>query len=195
MIMKYLIFSMLLCFFSQPENCTFKSGAIQTGNWELEKISRNNLEFKNGIIVKTNLYDLTYIKTLYTNSGTPYLIMSGKSCEKCDENPSIFVHNPENGNFDVNEVNKYVYPGKLFDYLGGKIIFSSRLFIGNCSNENISLIWMQKFYTNTDSTIKENFFVLSLLDEAIKESLYDNFILDENNFCIELEGKDFTSEP
>lgn len=71
---------------------------FQRNDWEINEITENVLKFNNGKMIETNLYNVGYVKTIYTNQKTPYLILSGKSCEKCDENISIYIHNPEKGN-------------------------------------------------------------------------------------------------
>ena len=167
---------------------------FQRNDWEINEITENVLKFNNGKMIETNLYNVGYVKTIYTNQKTPYLILSGNSCEKCDENISIYIHNPEKGNLDVTKSNKYIYPGNLYDYFDGKLIFSTKLFIGSCGKENESLIWSQYFHKNNNIIIK-NFFVLTFSEEGIKESLFENFDFDEDSFCNQLEGKDFVSEP
>jgi len=194
MITKHIIIAILVMVFSFPLDCSSRNNIVEDNDWAIKKITKNVIEFKNGKTVKTNLFELGHIKTIYSQNNTPFLILFGKSCDSCDENLSIFIHNPKKGDFDVRKSNRYIYPGNLFDFFSEKLLFSSRLFIGTCGFEVVNLIWEQSFFDDTNTAVK-NYFVLSFNDDVLKETVYNDFNLNHNTLCYELEGKDFMSEP
>src|SRR5690242_10009961 len=41
--------------------------------------------------LKTNLFDLSYLGTLKSNEGEPYFLFSGRPCQNCLEDRSVFA--------------------------------------------------------------------------------------------------------
>ncbi len=80
---------------------------------------------------KTDLYDLKYLGYLKTNLKEPYFILSGRTCDSCDENISIYVWSPSSGNLEaIQNKHQYTYPGKEFHFLNGKLLFESKMYFG-----------------------------------------------------------------
>jgi len=170
-----------------------------SSNWYFDKIIGQTIYFKFNKQFKTNLYDLKYIGQLKTKSKAPYLILSGRNCNECDENISIFIHSPSDGPMK-NEARqtRYSYPGKELDYATNKLIFESRMFYGDClNNKNESVVWLQK-NLNEKGVFENELLTVEVINDSLKETSKK---VDSLNFekyipkCKELPGTSMTSEP
>lgn len=167
--------------------------------WYFKRIIGQTLYFKNNKRFKTNLYDIRYIGQLKTKHKDPFLILSGRSCDSCDANLSVYIYSPSDGPMK-SEVNQaaYSYPGKVFDYANNKLIFDSRMFYGNCStNDTSCVVWTQK-QLNDNGRFEYRIFTVKVDDDTLKESVkkVDSLILTKtSDRCRELPGIDVTSEP
>ena len=192
---------MQVCFWTLLFSCNFSSRQIETenSNWGIKKIGMDTIFYNNGRTTKTNIYDLKYIGTLKTKRRSPYIVLSGKSCDDCDENISIFLFSSDNRVLNNTLYRKYSYPGKEYDYLEKNLLYESRVFFGNCQFDSIqSIIWYQKQYTN--SGIDSSIFIVQVIDDTLKsEKIAYNkmkkksFNLNKN--CKEIHGVDVSSEP
>jgi hypothetical protein len=172
---------------------------IPDSAWYFEKVIGQTLYFKNNKTFKTNLFDLHYIGQLKAKHKAPYLILSGRNCNECDENISIFIHSPSDGPMK-NEAEQitYSYPGKEFDYATNKLIFESRMFYGDCIvNTNECIVWVQK-KLNDNGVFKNSTLTVEVNNDKLKESIEskDSITLKKLFLkCKELPGINVTSEP
>lgn len=167
--------------------------------WKFEKVVGQTIYFSNAKQFKTNLYDLKYIGQLKTENKAPYLILSGRSCTDCDENISIYIHSPSDGQMkSETEQSRYAYPGKEYDYMDKSLLFESRMFYGDClKGKGSCVIWVQK-QLNEKGVFENNTFILEIFNDNLKETTIKNDALLKdllNNKCTELSGIEITSEP
>jgi hypothetical protein len=171
-----------------------------TDDWTVNKVEGQTVFFKNGKQFKTNLYDLTYIGQLKSKTKAPYLILSGRSCNECDANTSIYIHSPSDGNMkEESTQTRYTYPGKQEDYLTGQSVFESRMLYGSClNNKSNCVVWVQKFLDEKKQW-KQNAFVVEVYNDTLKEYLLESNLPDIQtmlkNGCKEVAGKVQTTEP
>ena len=175
-------------------------------NWDVKKLNNQQILFENGKSIDTHLYDLTYIDQIDVGEKV-YLIISGRGCEQCDANLSIYVHSPTDGDM-LKEANqpRYTYPGSIYDPFSDEVIFSSELYYGNClPDEGPGLIWVQKSSNSTGDELKESIFILDLKNDSLTErkigstdslsSIKENVEIElTQGNCFEIEGITQTAE-
>lgn len=182
---------------------TFMSPQIKNGDeWIFDKIAGRVLKFKNGKAYNTELYNLSYIGQITNGSNAPFLIFSGRDCDECDANTSIYIHSPANGHLNVqNGENSYTFPGTEKDYENNKPVFKSRVFYGQVLPGVKGVIWYQEQLMENNSWQKSTFLVN--LDGGVKkettskgvEKLKLTLQLLAQGSCKEIKGVDYTSEP
>lgn len=199
---------LLVCSCGSGENQatqTGKSGEIQITDeakkpWDVVLVREPIIYFRNQEILRTYLYDLKYIGQLQSGNKAPYLIMSGRSCKDCDENTSIYIHSPDDGEMkSYGEQPRYSYPGKEYDYLTNDLVFESRMLFGDCLQDYPnSVVWIQKFI-NDQNDWEKSTFIVQVHNEKLREiNIVDESIFNEvekSPSCQELEGIDTVSEP
>src|SRR5258708_16499554 len=98
-------------------------------DWVFNKVDSTRLLFSNGKIVETNLFNLTYIGQIALAHKAPLLIFSGRECQGCDANISMYMHSPSDSQLEVEfGKNRYKCPGKESDYFTNKLFYTSRAF-------------------------------------------------------------------
>jgi hypothetical protein len=108
-----------------------KAQAPSNNGWNIQSVTGSTLKFKNGDTYDPNLYQLKYIGQIPNDNKAPFLIFSGRNCDECDANISIYIHSPANGKLVVgNGENTYAYPGKQTDFESKKLVFEGRVFMG-----------------------------------------------------------------
>jgi len=171
-------------------------------SWDFLKTDGTMLIFKDKTRLNTRLYEMNYLETLSDSSNNPYFVLSGNTCKDCDENIGIFLLCPDDTLKPLSKLFKYSYPGKEYDYENNKLIFESKLYIGNCisNNNNICLIWVQK-ESNENNKINSSVFIVDMYNNNIRErsvlpnsNEYDKILL-EIKTCKEIQGIETTSEP
>jgi hypothetical protein len=177
------------------------SNAQSSNDWVFKKVAGSKLLFKNGKNLETKLFELKYIGQIPTKNSAPYFIFSGRDCNECDENISIYVHSPSNGNLRVeNGGNRYRYPGTEKDYATGKIVYNTRAFYGQILKGLFGIIWYQKELTD-DGKMKPSVFFCQIENGTKKEipsfkgNLSETVDLMKRGDCTEIQGLNFTSEP
>jgi hypothetical protein len=183
---------------------TIKSGMVEThtppddNTWIFDKVVDKTIYFKFNKKFTTNLYDLKYIGQLTTKNKAPFLILSGRGCDECDANISIYIHSPSDGPMkDESAQPRYGYPGKEIDYANGDLISESRMFYGDCLNNRNSVIWLQKTLME-NGKFESSIFSAEIVDGKLKETSKVVDSLSLKNYipkCKELPGTKFTSEP
>ena len=176
--------------------------SITNEAWILDRIEKSKIIFKNGKIVDTHLFELTYLGQIAVINKAPYLIFSGRDCDECDASISIYIHSPDDGNIDVEMgKNRYDYPGNEKDFATDSIIHSSRVFYGQILNNITGIIWYQKVLL-TDKSWGRSVFLIDLTNNKKKEvtlkdigQIQQTLVLLKQTKCVEIKGKDYTSEP
>jgi len=171
-------------------------------SWNVIKTDSSYLVFDDNSRINTKLFDLKYLETIKDNKGNPYFIISGRTCYACDENSSIIVYSLEDTAKSLKDIHKYTYPGEIYDYLTNELIFSSKLFIGNCIDKDstTSLIWLQS-YRNEQNKFDTGMFIVDVYNgNKIEKYLKSQTIEFRDNLkilhnCHEIKGIEMTSEP
>ena len=177
------------------------SESVQSNNnsWEVTAVKDKKIFFKNGKLLNTYLYDLKYIGQLSSYNKAPYIIMAGRSCENCDENISIYIHSPSDGEMKPHGKQiRYSHPGKELDAETNELIFESKMYFGNCLKKYPnSVIWTQKFLNDRDEWQK-SIFIVQIDNDTLREiNIKNTSILDEikiGTACKEVEGVEMTGE-
>jgi hypothetical protein len=181
------------------------AGNAQTplnSKWDFQSSSGSVLKFKNGKTYDTHLYSLEYIGQIPNGNKAPFLIFSGKDCDECDANISIYVHSSANGKLSIdNGANRYQYPGKEKDYENNELVYESRSFYGQVLKNTFGLIWYQKDLMD-NSKWKKSIFLIQINNGVQKEMLLteadqlnQTLVLLKKGLCKEIKGINYTTEP
>ena len=105
------------------------------------------LALPDGSKFKTTLYGLKIIGQLKTVRKLPYYILSGIGCNGCDANTALYIHSPSDGPMkNEGEQTRFYYPGRELDYQLRKLVYTGRVFLGNCiSGHPGAIVWFEKF--------------------------------------------------
>ncbi|NNE98649.1 MAG: hypothetical protein HKN25_06480 [Pyrinomonadaceae bacterium] len=172
--------------------------------WVFKKTEGQQIIFENGKKINTRLYELKYLRSLVTETGTTFLILSGRGCTECDANIGIYIHNPADGDMKGEaEQMRYAYPGKISYYEDNSLIAESRMFAGNCLPDKTNMvIWYQK-ELNDDKEWESSAYIAEIINEelvgkTLEKELPDIKVslgLKKAKKCFEIKGIDRTSEP
>ena len=103
----------------------FKSGFAQS---DYDKIVGQTIFLKNGKEVKTEIFELKFLGQIRADLNSTYLILSGRPCDFCDANVSIYIHSPSQEDKSLNKNSpSYSFPGKLYYYLDNSLILINSL--------------------------------------------------------------------
>jgi hypothetical protein len=173
-----------------------------TTKWLFDKAQSSKLVFKGGQTFETNLYELEYIGQIPADNKAPYLIFSGRDCNECDANISIYIHSPSDGILVIDHgQNRYQYPGTEKDYETDSVLYISRAFYGQVLENVKGVIWYENRLLENGKMGRSVF--LSRIDHgSLSDTIYEDLgKLDETinllkkGHCCEIEGRQFTSEP
>src|ERR1700756_200051 len=105
-----------------------------------------DLILPDGSKFRTTLYELKVIGQLPTAKKLPYFILSGRGCNECDANTSIYVHSPSDGPMkNEGKQPRFPYPGRLSDNEADQLVYESRMFYGNCLPDYANaVVWFER---------------------------------------------------
>ena len=175
----------------------FKSGFAQS---DYDKIVGQTIFLKNGQEVKTEIFNLKFLGQIRDNLNSTYFILSGRPCDSCDANISIYIHSPLQKDKSLNKKSpSYSFPGKLTYYVDNSLIFESRAFFGEVLPDRYGIIWFQKERDDQKKLINSVFFVEiikgKIVEKRQNESLVSTLEQVKINKAFEIIGMDQTSEP
>ena len=187
---------------SQETNPERKQEGKADAEYRYIKISGDTIFFTNGQHYKTHLFETEFIGLIDVVGKAPYLIYSGRDCNECDANISLYVHSPDDGVLDVsNGQNRYVYPGKVMHYETGELIYESSCYYGEVLNGIKGVIWYITDHGEADS-IYHHTFLLNGKGTELQDTLWKSIktlseteALFKAGKCKEIAGETFTSEP
>jgi hypothetical protein len=171
-------------------------------DWTFDKVDGNKLVFKSGQTFETNLFELEFIGQVSVDNKAPYFIFSGRDCDECDANISIYIHSPSDGQLVVGHgQNRYEYPGTETDYMTDSILCISRAFYGQVLENINGVIWYENRLLENGNMGR--FIFLARIDNgSLKDTSYiDNGSLNQTiqlikkGLCKEIEGQQYSSEP
>jgi hypothetical protein len=170
--------------------------------WIFSKVDSSRLLFANGRVVETSLYELTYIGQIPLEHKSPLLIFSGRDCDGCDENVSMYMQSPSDGKLEVEfGKNRYQCPGTETDFETDKLLYTSRAFYGQVLENTNGVIWYENRLMENGNWQHDVF--LSWMDHDIRrDTMYysgidsnQTFALLKQGLCKEIKGRRYTSEP
>ena len=193
----------------------FSTGAFSaTEEWRIKSIKSNysvavpflkptntEIEFNNGIIVKTNVIEFDILSFITSKDGVKFIIYTGRTCTECDMRTSIYINALSSKEYSSK--NRYGYPGKLKYYLDGTLIEESRMFYGECLKQgDPTIIWYTR-YLGEDKAWHNIVYDIDFngkeIDENKNNLSYEKLTLTEdlvkNRKCFEVTGRDRYSEP
>jgi hypothetical protein len=172
-----------------------------TIDWTFDKTQGSQIIFKDRRSFETNLFGLEYIGQIVTEKKSPFLIFSGRDCNACDANISLYIHSPTDGELIVaNGQNRYHYPGTEKNYQNDSVVYRARTFYGQVLKGIKGVIWYQD-QLDESGKMTHSIYLVHLSDQKRDTSFLDNVSLKETldylkqGLCKEIEGHDDTSEP
>lgn len=133
-----------------------------------------------------------------------YAIIAGRSCVQCDENTSIYIYKiarPGNGAASGNEgpagADRYTYPGQYLDYASRELVEKTRMFYGNCYENQPALLWLSE-YRDDGGWVKSEYLIVfgeEGLQHRYNENRQPSVFYIENRGCVELPGITAETEP
>jgi hypothetical protein len=180
--------------------CEAQSSA--QGNWNFKSVSGSIINFDNGNAFNTHLHELKYIGQIQNGNRSPFFIFSGRDCDECDANISIYIHSPINGKLSIEYgKNRYQYPGKERNIEDNSLTYKGRAFYGQVLKNTIGVIWFEEQLMENNSWEKSTYLV-KIINGKKKEISYKNSTqltetlqLLKQGLCKEIKGIDYTSEP
>jgi hypothetical protein len=179
-----------------------KEKIVSSNKWIFDSVVGKTLKFKNGKEFSTEIYELKYIGQVENGSKAPFLIFSGRDCDECDANITIYIHTPADGLLvsDYGQ-NRYGYPGVETDFEENTPLYKAQAFYGEVLPGVKGVVWYQNTLTENDTWEKSTFLV-TLINGKKKESIIkgiekQQLTLDllSKKSCQEIKGIDYTSEP
>lgn len=187
---------------STDTNTMLPDSVLVNPNYIVSRVASDTIFFTGGNFFKTGLYETEYIGKVDVGNKAPYLIYSGRYCNECDANLSLYVHSPDDGTPDVsNGNNRYAYPGKVSHYETGKPVTDTRVFYGEVIGRKKGVIWYISEYTETSDTVRTSQMILVSESEPVSyqwkghAALTSSVQLMNTGRCFEIPGREFTSEP
>jgi hypothetical protein len=180
-----------------------KKQDVKIGNqWIFDKVEGSVLKFKGGKAFNTNLFELKYIGQVENDNKAPFLIFSGRDCDECDANISLYIHSPANGKLNVaNGENQYGYPGTERDFENKSLLYKARAFYGDVMPNIKGVVWYQEL-AMVNGKFKKSLFLVKLDGVVKKEVVLKNtgqlqstLGLLAQGRCKEIKGHDYLSEP
>lgn len=172
------------------------------GEWVFDEVSGSVLKFKNGKEFNTNLFELKYIGEIENGKETPFLIFSGRACDECDANISVYIHSPSNGHLEVaNGENRYQYPGTERDFENDSLLYKAKAFYGQVLPGIKGVIWYQEQLME-DNSWQNSIFLINLNKGLKRDTVFKDtgdfkltLGLLKKDYCKEIKGFDYRSEP
>lgn len=159
------------------------------------------------ILDSLNLYEKRLIGEIVLSENKWYIV-SGRSCNNCDENISIYLF-PENSQMvkskkPIKVTDRFTHPGKVYHYTDKKLIYESSTFFGKCfDNFDNVIIWVERGINDETNEWEESLYFIQLYNNTTIESWIDVELvllkeidkhIAEGN-CFEIEEINQISEP
>jgi hypothetical protein len=171
-------------------------------SWSVDNVTGSIIKFRNGTVFDTHLYNCKYIGQVPNDNTSPFLIVSGTDCDECDENISIYIHSPSNGQLKVeNGENRYQMPGTERDFETKQLLYKARAFYGEVLPHTRGVLWYQEQLMENNSW-RRSLYLVSLIHGVKQENelkdrgrLQQTLELLKQGRCKEITGTNYLSEP
>jgi len=145
--------------------------------------------------LETHLYHLKPMGKIQAASqhSLPHIIFSGQTCADCNEDPSLYVFQP-----DHNKPTVLSYPGRILDPHSRATLSESRGFYGRClGRENDVLIFFQREKVDRKSRLQSSVLIVEAEDQQLSESLIEKKLPSlqgvlkrvKQKSCFEIQGR------
>ncbi|HTB06705.1 MAG TPA: hypothetical protein VK806_07085 [Bacteroidia bacterium] len=169
--------------------------------WEYKTIDSSYIVFKSGYKFDTHLYNLSYIGQIQL-PGIPYLIFSGRDCNECDANISIYIHQPDKPITVADGQNRYEYPGTLRDFESDTLYTTSRAFFGEVFKGIKGVVWYEHSLLEKGG-YGDLIYLSKVNGDSKKDTGFDDngsyltqtLTLMKEGKCQEIKGMDLKTEP
>ena len=178
--------------------------SASVGKWDIKKIKGSTLYFKNGKSLDTKLHDVKYVGKLNLKEQSPLYIVSGVTCQDCDEYRAVFLYSPAESKQQLTpEYAPYDFPGREFSEADSALVYESRMFYGNVLPDVPSgIIWYQNMLTE-DGIMEKSVYLMRIEEGKVSEkmllenlpSIETTLKLVAQNKCKEVQGVDTVTEP
>ena len=203
--MKSILTTLILIILSTPVHADDNSWRIKSikENYAIEVpflLPTNTvIEFANGHMAKTDVVEFKLIDSFNIKDDN-YIMYSGRTCTECDMRTSLYISSSSNDEYSTEQ---YGYPGKITYYLDGSPLQESRMFYGQCLNEDEITVIFYTYYLGTDEIWHKSVYDIDFEENKViknpEEIPYDLLSTTEElvkkGICQELDGKDGHSEP
>jgi len=181
---------------------TIKKDSLSQTDWTFDKVSDTKLLFIDGKSFDTKLYELKYIGQIPADKKAPFFVFSGRDCDACDANISIYIHSPADGQLIIGGGrNCYAYPGTEKHYETNEVLYKARAFYGQVLENIKGVIWYQSQLLKSGK-MKQSVFLCNIVNGALKDTsfadkgqLKETLKLLDKGLCKEIQGCEYTSEP
>ena len=175
----------------------YVDSVINRYEWVFKKAEDGKLFFTNGRSFNTHLYDLRYIGQVAKKDKAPYLVFSGRDCDNCDAQISIYVQSPDEGEPVVElGANRHHYAGNEKDAGTDSIVYRSRVFYGEVLDDIKGVIWYQKRLT-VGNTWEPDIYLIDVTGNERKQlilkdkgQIKQTLALHKKGKCTEIKGLD-----
>lgn len=170
--------------------------------WAFDKVRGAVLMFKEGKQFDTQIFEVKYIGQITSGSKAPYLLFTGRGCDECDANISLYIQSPDDPYYsDEGESERYALPGKEKDFESDSLIYKSRAFYGQILPGVKGVVWYQQDLMQ-DNSWKKSTYLVSLEKGLKKDTLIkawdkmpETLKLLKQGACKEIAGNTYHSEP
>jgi len=133
------------------------------------------LKYGDGKTFQTGVFQPRYIGQLPTKNKAPYLVFSGRSCNECDANRTIYIHSPDDGPMLGGERDpRYGYPGQYHHYETQQLVHTARVFLGNCfTSPDPVVLWFARDRTDSGKW-QQSVFVAEIVDDRLVSRLMND---------------------
>ena len=151
--------------------------------------------------LETHLHQLKPIGKIQAASkqSLPHLIFSGQTCINCNEDPSLYIFQP-----NTHRPTILSYPGKILDPHSRATLSESRGFYGRClGRENDVLIFFQREKIDRKSHLQSSVLIVEAEDQQLSESLIEKKLPSlqgvlkrvKQKTCFEIQGRQRLMSP
>ena len=191
---------------SETPAATLSKPATTAANaGQVDMTDGKSIVFYNGTEFYTDLFELEYIGSMGGGDSKRFLILSGRACEECDANETIYLLSPEDGAVeDASMLPRFIYPGQEKSYEDGQVLNKSRFFFGEVLPETEGAIWYQQTMDIDKNEYVDNALLVTVQADTLDyqvltgqqmPGLPATLQLVEQGKAVELPGKEYFNEP
>lgn len=138
------------------------------------KVNYGKIIYNNNKELQTKLFELKYIGVIPSQKKEPFFIVSGRGCQGCDANISIYIHSPSDGSMEYEATQeRFSHPGVLKNIFTKQIIAKSRAFFGEVLPGKNGVIWFTDYLSKSNEW-KRGVFIAGIVDDKVDSKILTN---------------------